>query len=59
MDSCSMKEGKLQGNQINVNQIYYFSLPKIQENTYGSRMVPCKENILSGGRHLIYLAAAT
>ena len=25
---------------------------------YGNRMVPGKKNILSGGRHLIYLAAA-
>ena len=25
---------------------------------YGRRMVPGKKNILSGGRHLIYLAAA-
>ena len=26
---------------------------------YGSRIVPGKKYILSGGRHLIYLAAAT
>ena len=26
---------------------------------YGSRIVPGKKNIFSGGRHLIYMAAAT
>ena len=26
---------------------------------YGSRMVPGKKTILSGGRHLIYMATAT
>ena len=42
--------------------IYYWLFFKLSYNvinSYGSRMVPGKKNVLSGGRHLIYLAVAT